>query len=177
MLDCSRGQLRQFRRHRQSERRRARGHPAAFSTRTTTREPGILQLNVHQRVGHDHLSRPGKPDGGASYWRGIRAGKMLTIAGSWFKSAGPRVGGGTHPGCTKSSATSRALKVVALPGRGGAGSAPGVRFARAGGRRARSSVPAAAMEKRMVASFWRPQTDITARHQPHCWSSSCVLAG
>ena len=20
-------------------------------------------------------------------------------------------------------------------------------------------------------------TDITARHQPHCWSSSCVLAG
>ena len=49
LLDCSRGQLRQFRRHRQSERRRARGHPAAFSTRTTTRETGILQLNVHQR--------------------------------------------------------------------------------------------------------------------------------
>ena len=48
-LDCSRAQLRQFRRHRQSERRRARGHPAAFSTRTTTRETGILQLNVHQR--------------------------------------------------------------------------------------------------------------------------------
>ena len=49
LLDCSRAQLRQFRRHRQSERRRARGHPAAFSTRTTTRETGILQLNVHQR--------------------------------------------------------------------------------------------------------------------------------
>ena len=49
LLDCSRWQLRQFRRHRQSERRRARGHPAAFSTRTTTRETGILQLNVHQR--------------------------------------------------------------------------------------------------------------------------------
>ena len=49
LLDCSRWQLRQFRRHRQGERRRARGHPAAFSTRTTTRETGILQLNVHQR--------------------------------------------------------------------------------------------------------------------------------
>ena len=49
LLDCSRWQLRQFRRHRQGERRRARGHPAAFSTRTTTRETGILQLNVQQR--------------------------------------------------------------------------------------------------------------------------------
>ena len=49
LLDCSRWQLRQFRRHRQGERRRARGHPAAFSTRSTTQEPGILQLNVHQR--------------------------------------------------------------------------------------------------------------------------------
>ena len=49
LLDCSRWQLRQFRRHRQGERRRARGHPATFSTRTTTRETGILQLNVHQR--------------------------------------------------------------------------------------------------------------------------------
>ena len=111
--------------------------------------------------------RPQTGGAGASrslaYLRGIRAGKMLTIACSWFKSAGPRVGGGAHPGCTKSLATLRPSKAVALPGRGGAGSAPGVRFARAGGRRARSSVPAAAMEKRMVASFWRPQRLVLRR--------------
>ena len=69
--------------------------------------------------------RPQKGGAGASrslaYWRGIRAGKMLTIAGSWFKSAGPRVGCGTHPGCTRWLAISRASKAVRCQAEGARG--------------------------------------------------------
>ena len=61
------------------------------------------------------------------------------------------------PGLYKVIGDLEGLKGRALPGRGGAGSAPGIHFARAGGRTARASVPAAAMEKRMVASFRRPR--------------------
>ena len=56
-----------------------------------------------------------------AYWRGIRAGKMLTIACSWFKSAGPRVGCGTHPGCTRWLAISRASKAVRCQAEGARG--------------------------------------------------------
>ena len=111
--------------------------------------------------------RPQKGGAGASrslaYWRGIRAGKMLTIAGSLVQKRGAAGRVRHAPGLYKVIGDLEGLKGRALPGRGGAGSAPGVRFARAGGRRARSSVPAAAMEKRMVASFWRPQRLVLRR--------------
>ena len=56
-----------------------------------------------------------------AHWRGGRVLKKLTIAGSWFKSAGPRVGGGTHPGCRKLLATSRASKAVRCQAEGARG--------------------------------------------------------